>query len=87
MREIVLLVPDIDIEQNIEIEVRINGKKRTIQYRVELITWEGDDQQPKDRVSVLKHFIKDYDHDWELVEIGAPAGEDIPLMFRRKAGT
>ena len=82
MREIVILIPDIDIEQNVEIDVRINGRKKTLKYRVELINWEGDDKQ--DRVTVLKHKIKDYDKDWELVEIGAPSDNEIPLMFRLK---
>jgi hypothetical protein len=44
MREVVILIPKVDIEQNIEIDVRINGRKKTIQYRVELLSWEGDDQ-------------------------------------------
>ena len=77
-----ILIPDIDVEQNVEIDVRINGRKKTLKYRVELINWEGDDKQ--DRVTVLKHKIKDYDKDWELVEIGAPSDNEIPLMFRQK---
>jgi hypothetical protein len=84
MREIVILVPDVDIEQNIEIDVRINGKKRTIQYRVELLSWEGNDEKPKDRVSTLRHYISEYNKGWELVEIGAPSESNIPVMFRRK---
>lgn len=28
MREVVILIPDVDIEQNIEIDVRINGRKK-----------------------------------------------------------
>jgi hypothetical protein len=82
MREIVILIPEIDIEQNVEIDVRINGRKKTLKYRVELINWEGNDKQ--DRVTVLKHKIMDYDKDWELVEIGAPSDHEIPLMFRKK---
>jgi len=85
VREIVILVPDVDLEQNIEIDVRINGKKRTMQYRVELISWEGSEVPPKDKVTVLRHLIDDYDKNWELVEIGAPSQENIPLMFRKRA--
>lgn len=84
MREIVILVPDIDVEQNIEIDVRINGKKKTLHYRVELLTWEGTDEEQTDRVSVLRHYLTDYDKDWELVEIGAPFETNIPVMFRKK---
>ena len=81
MREIVILVPDIDIEQNIEIDVRINGRKKTMQYRVELLSWEGNKEES--RISVIKHKIDKYDKDWELVEIGAPSGTDIPMIFKK----
>ena len=84
MREIVILIPEIDVEQNVEIDVRINGRKKTLKYRVELIDWEGDNQE--DRVTILKHKINDYDKDWELVEIGAPSKSEIPIMFRKKNG-
>ena len=75
------MVPDIDVEQNIEIDVRINGRKKTLHYRVELLSWEGNEDES--RVSVLKHKIADYDKDWELVEIGAPAKSEIPLIFKK----
>lgn len=82
MREIVILIPEIDAEQNVEIDVRINGRKKTLKYRVELLSWEGD--KADNRVTVLKHKIDDYDKDWELVEIGAPGELDIPIMFRKR---
>jgi hypothetical protein len=87
MREIVVLIPDIEIEQNVEIEVRINGRKKTIQYRVELLNFEEEGAPPKDKVTVLRHKIAGYEKDWELVEIGAPDNQEkIPLMFRKKPG-
>jgi hypothetical protein len=88
MREIVVLIPDIEVEQNVEIEVKINGRKRTIQYKVELLSFEQEGSPPKDKVTVLKHKINSYEKDWELVEIGAPENDDrIPLMFRKKLGS
>jgi hypothetical protein len=84
MKEIVVLIPEIETEQNVEIEVRINGRKKTIQYRVELLSFEQEGAPPKDKVTVLKHKIASYDQDWELVEIGAPYDDTIPLMFRKK---
>ena len=84
MKEIRVVIPDIDVEQNVEIEVRINGRKRTLRYRVELLSWEGN--KSEDRVTVLKHKINEYDKDWELVEIGAPSEKEIPIMFRKKNG-
>lgn len=84
MREVVILIPDIEPQQNVEIEVSINGKKRTIHYKVELLNWVRNDVPPKDKVTVLKHYIEEKERDWELVEIGAPDDGNIPLMFRRK---
>jgi hypothetical protein len=84
MREVVILIPEIEPEQNVEIEVNINGKKRTIRYKVELLNWEKNDVPPNDKVTVLKHFIKEKEKDWELVEIGAPDDGNIPLMFKKK---
>jgi hypothetical protein len=84
MREVVILIPEIEPEQNVEIEVSINGKKRTIHYKVELLNWEKQQVPPKDKVTVLKHFIREKERDWELVEIGAPDDGNIPLIFRRK---
>ena len=84
MREVVILIPDVDVEQNVEIEVRINGRKKTMQYRVELLRWEGNDDLPVDKVQVIKHKIAEYDKNWELVEIGAPNNDKIPMMFRKK---
>jgi len=84
MREIVILIPDLEPEQNVEIEVSINGRKKTMQYRVELIDWEGAGVPPNEKIQVLKHRIAEYDKSWELVEIGAPNADNIPLTFRRR---
>ncbi len=84
MREIVILIPDTEPEQNVEIDVRINGRKKTLQYRVELMSWEGTEPSTDEKFTRLKHKIEAYDKDWELVEIGAPKSENIPLMFRKR---
>lgn len=84
MREIVLLIPDIESDQNVEIDVNINGRSKTLKYRVELINWEQEGSPPKDKVTVLRHKIAEFDKDWELVEIGVPTEQSIPLTFRKK---
>lgn len=84
MREIVIVVPDFEPEQNVEIEVTINGRKRVIHYKVELLNFEEEGSPPKDKVTVLKHKIASHEKDWELVEIGAPIEDKVPLMFRKK---
>ena len=84
MREVVIQIPTVDAEQNIEIDVKINGKKRTMKYRVEIVDWETEGERTEDKISVLKRVIKDHDKDWELIQIGAPINNTIPVMFRKK---
>lgn len=83
MKEVVLYIPTLDAEQNVEIDVKINGRKRTIKYRVEIIDWEAADAETGEKVEVLKKVIKEHDKDWELVQIGAPTDSNIPVMFRK----
>lgn len=84
MREVVLYIPTLEAEQNIDIEVKINGKKRRMRYRVEIVEWEGDEETTQDRVSVLRRIIKEHEKDWELIQIGAPTKDNIPVMFRKR---
>lgn len=84
MREVVILIPDIEPEQNVEIEVRINGRSKTIQYRVELMNWEGSEPSAQEKFNILKRRIDSYDKDWELVEIGLPEPDKIPLVFKKR---
>ena len=84
MREVVLQIPSFEAEQNIDIDVKINGKKRTMHYRVEIIEWEDYDGKSADKVEVIKKVIKEHDKDWQLVQIGIPTDRNIPIMFRKK---
>jgi len=86
MREIVLQIPTLEAEQNVEIDVKINGKKRTMRYRVEIVDWETGETTREDAVTVLRRVIRNYDRNWELVQIGAPSQNHIPVMFREKQG-
>lgn len=84
MREVILQIPSLESEQNIDIDVKINGKKRTMHYRVEIIEWEDFNGKSADRVEVLKKVIKEHDKNWRLVQIGIPTDKNIPIMFRKK---
>jgi len=86
MREVVLQIPTLDSEQNIEIEVKINGKKRTLRYRVEIVGLTDNTTVIEDRVSLLRRVIREHDKDWELIQIGAPVRNRIPVMFRERSG-
>ena len=84
MKEIVLQIPTLESEQNIEIDVKINGKKRTLKYRVEIVDFETNGNLPENTVEVLKRVIKEHGKDWELIQIGAPTKKSIPVMFRKR---
>jgi len=86
MREVVLQIPVLDTEQNIAIDVRINGKKRTLRYRVEIVGLADDETVVEDRVGLLRRVIREHDKDWELIQIGAPLRNKIPVMFRERSG-
>jgi len=87
MREIALSIPTLESEQNIDIEVKINGKRRRLHYRVEIVAWEDHGRPEEEKADVLRRVIKAYDPDWQLVQIGAPTDKTIPIMFRQgKAG-
>jgi len=84
MKEIVLQIPTLDAEQNVEIDVKINGKKRTIKYRVEIVEWEDTVSDTEEKITFLRRVIKEHSKGWELVQIGAPTKNTIPIMFRKK---
>lgn len=84
MREVVILLPALEAEQNVEIEVRVNGRKKTIKYRVEIVNWETPESSSEEKVEVIKRVIKEKTDDWELIQIGAPQKDNIPILFRKK---
>ncbi len=84
MREIVLQIPTLDAEQNIDIDVKINGRKRSMKYRVEIVDFDEAEPDTTDKVAVLKKVIKEHDKNWELIQIGAPLTNNIPIMFRKR---
>jgi hypothetical protein len=84
MREVVIQIPTYEAEQNIEIDVHINGKKIKKRFRVEIISFEEQEDTSEERIAVLKRVIKEHDKDWKLVQIGLPAENRISVMFQQK---
>lgn len=87
MREIVLQIPTFESEQNIDIEVKINGKKRSMRYRVEIVEWGDYEEMRDDRVAVIRHVINEHEKNWQLMQIGIPTETHIPIMFRERRET
>ncbi len=84
MKEVVIQIPTLEAEQNIEIDVHINGRKIKKKYRVEIIAFEEKEDTSEERIAVLKRVIKEHDKDWKLVQIGLPEENRISVMFQQK---
>jgi len=82
MREVCLTIPKWDADDNLEIEVRVNGKKRKLVYRVEIIGWDDTATSSEDKIEYLRRVVRNYDKEWKLVQIGNPENGKIPIMFK-----
>jgi hypothetical protein len=82
MAGITFQIPIIDAEHSLEIEVRVNGGKKKYHYRIEIFKWQ-DCQQPQNHAECLKAMIKEYDRQWQLIQIGGPTNENIPVIFKQ----
>ena len=85
MSEITIQIPPLeDINQHVEVEVKINGERLMYNYRVEQFEWQFDEEDMSSSVASLKRMIADYDDGWQLFQIGTPTEKAIPVMFRQK---
>jgi hypothetical protein len=84
MKEICIHLPTLGSDETIELEVKLNGRTRIMNYRVETFDWTADTTHVGGKISKLRHFIRNYDDNWELVQIGSPSDERISVMFRQR---
>jgi hypothetical protein len=88
MKEISIPLPDFLDKQIAEIEVKINGKKRQFNFKVEAFRWEPDEEVwlIEDRIKMLKQRIESYDKKWELIQIFRPKDNSkfVQVLFRHK---
>lgn len=77
-------IPQHSGEQEIEVEVRVNGIKKQYNYRVEIFYWDACPYPTEDRVECIRQLINHYDNDWDLAHIGLPTEDFIPITFRKK---
>jgi len=86
MAGITIQLPPLDADHTVEIEVKVNGKKKTYHYRVELLDLhECEEEMQEIRIECLRKMINEYNKDWQLVQIGNPTETNIPVMFRQVA--
>lgn len=87
MSHIAIPIPTGVGKQDIEIEIKINGQRQQVQYRVELFYWEDCAIPQINRVECVRNMLKDYGEDWLLYYIGEPNDDFIPITFVKKKQT
>ncbi len=89
MKDISIPLPDFLDQQIAEIEVKINGKKRHFNFRVESFRWEPDNANlaVEEKIRKLKEGIENYDKSWELIQIFRPKEDSkfVQTLFRQKS--
>lgn len=73
-----------DVEDVVNLEVKVNGEKRYMKFRVETFSWNVDTGSSEDLINLLRNRIDNCDNEWELYHIGTPSGDKIPVTFRFK---
>ena len=88
MKEINIPLPDFLDKQIAEIEVKINGKRRQYNYRIESFRWEPDNEEltVEGKIKMLQNELENYDKSWELIQIFKPKDDSkfIQALFRQK---
>ena len=88
MKDVSIPLPEFLEQQIAEIEVKINGKKRQYNFRVESFRWEPDSEQlsVEQKIIRLKELIDSYNKDWELIQIFKPKEESkfVQVLFRQR---
>jgi hypothetical protein len=64
--------------------VKVDGKRRVMNYRVESFDWTAGGTDFEGRIDRLRSMIGAYNPHWELVQIGNPSDHLIPVMFRER---
>ena len=87
MKDVSIPLPDFLDQQIAEIEVKINGKKRQYNFRVESFRWEPESEKwaVEQKIRKLRELINCYNKDWELIQIFKP-GENskyVQVLFKQ----
>lgn len=83
MSMICIPVPELQLERTVMLEVTIDGKKRAMNYRVESFPWP-EDMDTTTRIETLREHIREFEGEWELLQIGPPGKGMVPVTFRQR---
>ncbi|HEY9164542.1 MAG TPA: hypothetical protein VIS48_00100 [Candidatus Kryptonia bacterium] len=91
MKDVSIPLPDFVDRQIAEIEVKINGKKRQYNFRVEAFRWEPEDEKwtVEEKIKLLQKGLASYDKSWELIQIFKPKEDSkfIQVLYRQRGTT
>ena len=88
MKDVSIPLPQFLDRQIAEIEVKINGKKRLYNFRVESFQWEPDSESwdVEQKIKRLQELLEGYDKSWELIQIFKPKEESkfVQVLYRQR---
>jgi len=86
MINLAIPIPSAPGQQDIEIEMSMNGIKQKLHYRVEVIRWSECriGLESEDRAACVRDLVQSYDTDWVIYHIGVPTEAYVPLTFIKK---
>ena len=92
MQDLTIPLPNFLEEQIAEVEVKINGKKRHYNFRVESFSWEesintdADQSIISSKIENLRKELENYSKEWELIQIFSPRehANNIQVLFRQR---
>ena len=94
MKDLTIPIPNDGNTDTVEVEVKVGTKKIQYFFRIESFPWIDEQKydqevsisQSLEKIDRLRSIIKDYDNNWELIQIFTPKAEaqHIQLLFRQK---
>jgi hypothetical protein len=91
MKDVSIPLPEFLEQQIAEIEVKINGKKRQYNFRVESFRWEPDTEiwTVEEKINRLRELIDQYNKSWELIQIFKPKEDSkfVQVLFRQRTSS
>ncbi len=82
MGSIAIPLPTMSGQQDIEVDIRVNGQLRRQNYRVEVFFWKNCNAR-LNRAECIREILANYDKDWQLYYIGMPTDDFVPITFMK----
>lgn len=84
MLNLTIPIPNVPGSQDIEIEMKMNGRSQRLRYRVEVVPWSECQNSTGDRIDCIRDLLREYSDEWVIYHIGMPTDYYVPLTFINK---